>query len=110
MKIDALYSVDWTSYSGAVANTKTSRTFIVKLINDYLPVGKRVRLYKPYYEAQCPSCDTPEDDRDHVFHCQAADRELWRTELLKKLAKKWRDLSTDPDLKAVMVTGLECFL
>jgi hypothetical protein len=93
-----------------VANTKESRTFIIKLINDYLPVGKRVRLYKPYYEAQCPSCDAPEEDREHVFHCPAADRELWQTEFLKKLAKKCSNLSTAPALKSVLVTGLECIL
>jgi ribonuclease HI len=56
---DVFHSVDWTSFSSARANTKESRTFIIKLINNYLPVGKRVWLYKPYYEAQCPSCDTP---------------------------------------------------
>jgi hypothetical protein len=105
-----LVGINRTSFSGAVANTKESRTFIVKLIDDYLPVGKRVQLYKPYYEAQCPSCDTPKEDRDHVFRCQAADRELWCTEFLKKLAKKCTGLSTDPDLKSVMVTGLECIL
>jgi hypothetical protein len=69
-----------------------------------------VRLYKPYYEAQCPSCDTPVEDREHVFHCPAADRELWRIEFLKKLAKKCTDLSTAPALQSVLVTGLECIL
>jgi hypothetical protein len=39
---DVFHSVDWTSFSSAVANTKESRTFIIKLVNDYLPVGKRV--------------------------------------------------------------------
>jgi hypothetical protein len=76
----------------------------------YLPVGKRVRLYKPYYEAQCPSCDAPEEDRAHMFHCLAADRELWRKEFLKKLAKKCTDLCTDPALQSVMVKSLECIL
>jgi hypothetical protein len=107
---DVFHSVDWISFSSAMANTKESRTFIIKLINDYLPVGKRVRLYKPYYEAQCPSCDAPEEDREHVFHCPAADRERWRTEFLKKLAKKCTDLSTSPALKSVLVTSLECML
>jgi hypothetical protein len=74
--------------------------------------GGTVRLYEPYYEAQsCPSCDPPEEDCAHVFHCPAADRELWRTEFLKKLTtKKCTELSTDPALKSVMVTGLECIL
>jgi hypothetical protein len=64
---DVFHSVDWTSFSSAVANTKESRTFIIKLINDYLPVGKRVRLYKPYYEAHCPHPATPLKKIAHMF-------------------------------------------
>ncbi len=73
--------VDWEAFQSAVGNTRETRTFTIKLINDLLPTGKRVHLYKEYYDDRCPSCDSHQEDRDHLFQCQDAQRDQWRTQL-----------------------------
>jgi ribonuclease HI len=98
--------VDWEAFQSAVSNTRETRTFTIKLINDLLPTGKRVHLYKEYYDDRCPSCDSRQEDRDHLFQCQDAQRDQWRTQFVENMTKTMQGVDTSPDLKRLLTEGL----
>jgi hypothetical protein len=98
--------VDWEAFQSAVSNTRETRTFTIKLINDLLPTGKTVHLYKDYYDDRGPSCDSRQEDRDHLFQCQDAQRDQWRTQFVENMTKTMQGIDTSPDLKHLLTEGL----
>jgi hypothetical protein len=75
-----------------------------------IPTGKHVRLYKPYYEAQCLPATLRKKTAIMYFSARVMIvRNGEQCEFLKKLAKKCTDLGTAPNLQSVMLQGLECF-
>ena len=101
-----LQMVDWEAHGRAVSNTRETKTFITKLIYDLLPTGKRVYRYKKYYDHHCPSCEAEEEDRDHLWQCQCAKREQWRTQFLISLRHKCTSAETSPVLTSLLVGGI----
>jgi hypothetical protein len=90
--------VDWEALQSAVCNTRETRAFTIKLINDLLPTGKRVHLYKEYYDDCCPSCDSPQEDRDHLFQCQHVQLDQWRKQFIKNMTKMMQGIDMSLDL------------
>ncbi len=100
----------WEALQSAVSNTRETRTFTIKLIiNDHLlPTGKRVHLsYKEFYDDRCPSCDSHQEDRSHLFQCQHAQQDQWRKRFVENMTKTMQGiLDTSLDLKRLLTEGL----
>ena len=101
--------VDWAAYTSAVTSNTLDHKFIVKLVNDLLPTGKRVSRYKPYYDHRCPSCYADQEDRHHLFQCPHTSRDQWRSQFLLALRTKMKDLSTSPMLSRLLLDGIQSY-
>ena len=61
--------VDWTAHGTSVRTQYNRKHFIVKFVHNWLPLGKLISKYKPYYPAKCPSCSHVLEDRSHFLRC-----------------------------------------
>jgi hypothetical protein len=67
-------------------------------------------LYEEDYDDGCPSCDSHQEDRDHIFQCQHAQRDQWRTQFVENITKTLQGIDTSPDLKRLPTQGLTSYL
>jgi hypothetical protein len=70
------------SYASAIRSLDANKhKFVVKLCNNWLPVGQRLTKYGNTYD-HCPLCQKYESC-DHVFNCKSRDK--WRKSFLSLL-------------------------
>jgi hypothetical protein len=94
-------SIVWEAYASAIRSLDANmHKFIVKLCNNWLPVGQRLIKYGNTYD-HCSLCRQHES-YDHVFCCQS--RNKWRDCFLAHSTKKW--LTAD-DIRQEIVRGLQ---
>jgi hypothetical protein len=85
----------------------TSRTFLVKFLHKWLPVGKQVHRYNPSIcPSHCLSCQIPVDDLDHTFSYPDLQRRGWQSKLRTALIKLSDQSSTTPVLAIIILEGL----
>jgi hypothetical protein len=103
-----LSNIDWESHSHAIRSVPIpNRTFLIKFLHRWLPVGKRVHQYKPsIYPSHCPSCLFPTEDFNHTFRCPSPQRRRWQINLHHDLFKLFQSSNTDPVLANIMIDGL----
>ena len=56
--------------------------FVTKFVHDLLPTGRRVHLYKTYYDHRCPSCFADQEDHRHLLLCDDPERKKLKGNLL----------------------------
>jgi hypothetical protein len=103
-----LSNIDWKSHSHAIRSVPIpNRTFLIKFLHRWLPVGKRVHQYNPsIYPSHCPSCLLPIEDFDHTFRCPSPLRRRWQINLRHDLFKLFQRPNTDPVLPNIVIDGL----
>jgi hypothetical protein len=76
IRAEELSNIDWESHSKAIRSVKIpNRSFVIKFLHRWLPVGKRVHQYSPsIYPDHCPSCIFPIEDFDCTFRCPRPQR------------------------------------
>jgi hypothetical protein len=86
---EALSNIDWESNSQAIRSVPIpNRTFLIKFLHRWLPVGKRVHQYIPsIYPSHCLSGVFPIEDFDHTFRCPSPQRRRWQINLHNDLFK-----------------------
>jgi hypothetical protein len=108
---DIISQIDWDSHAHAIRTFHiTSRTFLVKFLDKWLPVGKQVNRHNPsIYPSQCPSCQIPVEDFDHTFRCPDPQRRGWqsklRTALIKLLDHQTQIQCSPPSFSKVFIIG-----
>ena len=50
----------------AMQRLQKRRVALIKHVNNYTPVGRRVNRYDPKYPASCPTCQAPEETAEHL--------------------------------------------
>jgi hypothetical protein len=102
--------VDWQSHGRALKRLEKHRKTLVQFLHDWTPVGKTVNRYGIQYLASYPSCHTPVEDRDHLWHCPAASRSTWRRKCYSALLKTLNDLDTAPAIQELLLVALKTLL
>jgi hypothetical protein len=104
-------SIDWGFFLGtAIRNASEMKTFVTKLHHDLLPTGHRVHRYQAYYEKSCPSCNHEDEDQVHLFQCQDARREEWRTQFVNSIRTKCRSMRVALSITKLLIQGIESIL
>jgi hypothetical protein len=105
---EAISKIDWESHSQAIrAVPIPNRTFLIKFLLRWLPVGKLVHQYNPsIYPGHCPSCLFPIEDFDHTFRCPSLQRRRWQINLRNDLFRLIQRSNTDPVLANIVIDGL----
>ena len=101
-------SIDWDAHRGALNHSRDRRTFTLKLIHRWLPIGRRVTWYDKKYDPSCFACGRPEEDQDHWLLCMAGtDGIQWRIKLLTNTRTFLAGYMTDSDFAEYILTVLD---
>jgi hypothetical protein len=96
--------IDWATHGICVRKQFKLKRFFVKLLHDWLPVGKQVARYDQDLSAKCPSCPHESEDRDHFLRCPS--RRLWQEEMLKELRQYCTNNPTREALKDILLESI----
>jgi hypothetical protein len=102
--------IDWTAHEKAIHRYLHRRVHLTKLIHDILPTNDNVGTWKENRTEKCPSCSHPVEDRDHVLRCPHPARQEWRRKFILSIRKTCDRLQTRPNLRDILITGLEAWL
>jgi Reverse transcriptase (RNA-dependent DNA polymerase) len=92
--------IDWEAQGKAIASVQHSRqVWIVKHAVGMCGVGKWMKRWKQRESAECPRCQHPEEDEEHVWKCQNTEaKNVWKKSIEK--LREWMTLKkTDPELR-----------
>jgi hypothetical protein len=91
--------IDWEAQGKAIAGVQhTRQVWIVKHAVGMCGVGKWMKRWKQQESAECPRCQHPEEDEEHVWKCQNQEaKEIWKKSI-EKLREWMVKRKTDPDL------------
>ena len=64
-------SINWIAHGRSAQCFYHQKQFIVKLINEWLPLGRLTSKYKQHHLSTCPSCPHDVEDADHFLRCPA---------------------------------------
>ena len=64
-------SINWIAQSRSVRCFYHKKQFIVKLIHEWLPLGRLTSKYKQHHLSTCPLCPHDVEDADHFLQCPA---------------------------------------
>ena len=103
-------SIDWEAHRLALNRLNKHHVTLVKHLNNVTPVGRFVHRYNIKYPKDCPSCNTPEETRKHLYRCPAPSREAWRRDCKTNLRKLMQELDTHPELMDLLLEGLHAVL
>ena len=102
-------SIDWETFAMAYKPFARTRTFFSKNGWKQLPTGCRLHRWSPAYDHRCPSCNQDSESDDHVYQCIHIHRQQWRRDLSLSIQNTFGSF-LDPDLLAIITTGLNAFL
>ena len=110
LSMEAASQIDWDGHIRAVDSfRKQKSTFIIKFLCKWLPVGKKTHQYdSTSYSCQCPSCDCPVEDFDHVFRCPK--RKICQHSLRQAILKLHEKRDINPVLIDLLAEGLHHWL
>jgi hypothetical protein len=77
----------------------------VKLVHDILPTNDNLSKRERNRTPECPSCNHPSEDRDHIIRCNS--REAMHISSLVSIRKRCEKLDTRPYLMEILLDGLE---
>ncbi|KAL7565834.1 hypothetical protein ACA910_007394 [Epithemia clementina (nom. ined.)] len=100
-------TIDWVSHGRALRGVYQHRSFVIKFVHNWLPLGAHVSRYKPYYPASCPVCSHPVEDRLHFLQCSMP---KWLGPLLNRLRSYQATHPTHPFLFDILCTGLRSWV
>ena len=60
-------SINWIAHSHSVCHFYHKKQFIVKLVHEWLPLGRLTSKYKQHHMSKCPSCSHEVEDGDHFL-------------------------------------------
>lgn len=99
--------VDWVSHALAVKKGQHHKHFIIKMIHDWLPIGKLVARYKTCISKECPSCLCCEETRHHFFCCAARQ---WKSRFYPALTQHLSTNGTSPVLADILQAAIRSVL
>ena len=100
--------IHWDCHGRALKRLEKHSTTLIKYLNNITPVGTMAHKYDKKYPLDCPSCNFPEEDMDHLLHCpkRKAQREIWFQAILKYT----QDKPTAPPLQDMLLNALRALL
>jgi ribonuclease HI/predicted RNA-binding Zn-ribbon protein involved in translation (DUF1610 family) len=98
--------IAWEPHRRAINRHSTSKTTMVKFLNDLVPVGKVVNRYDKKYPAQCPSCDEAMETQEHLHQCPNQVRQQWREEFKDKMRRKMETYKTSKNIITLWIEGM----
>jgi hypothetical protein len=82
------------------------RRWVTKLSSGYCGVNKWMFRWKQRDSAECPRCQDPHEDVQHMWLCQGKDSPQHWVNALQALAIELRRLQTDPVLATIIINRL----
>ena len=62
-------SINWVTHGCSVRCFCHKKQFIVKLVHDWLPLGRLTSKYRKHHLSTCPICSHEIEDSDHFLCC-----------------------------------------
>lgn len=105
---NVITSIDWTMYQQIIKTYKDRWTTIVKHLHAISPTGHIAHRNNPYLPHECPLCNHPHEDNNHIITCAHPSRAQWRHQTLTKIIQ-YSEGSVDPHLVDILREGLSRF-
>lgn len=102
-------TVDWEAHGNALQRGIHKRVRLTKLVHDLLPTNHVVCRFIEDRTARCPTCQHPDEDRDHMLRCSHPANKRWRKDCLISLRKTMDTLITRPYLQTIFMDGLSAW-
>ena len=102
-------TIDWSLFSSLCLQESPRRTFLLKWVHHYLPVGVVIHRRSPAASPFCPACGSVED-RTHFLTCTHPSRLPHKQHFITQLRSCLATVHTDPTLKAILLEGVNSFL
>ena len=101
-------SINWEAHGKAYKKRSlNSRIRLLKLLHDWLPIGKMRQRINPEEPCSCPSCDAEVETKHHLFCCPCPKREQRRRDAIAAISEFLDKKCTVSDLKPVLLQGLQ---
>ena len=101
-------SIKWIAHSRSVHRFYHKKQFIVKLVHEWLLLGRLTSKYKQHHMSKCPSCSHEIKNGDHFLQCPVGPQ--WKPEMLRALCNYFDQTPTGPFLGNLLITGLSKWL
>ena len=98
--------INWEAHAQAMIRSTKKRTHLVKMVHDILPTHGLANKFDNG-NRPCPTCQSINEDRDHIFRCEHPTRSAWRQDFLNKLETFLSEKDTSPDLILLLMAALE---
>ena len=102
-------SINWEAHGGSLKKRSQHQVHFIKLVHEILPTGKR-QFRTDYIRSLCPACKSASEDWQHILLCKELSRDTWRSDMVKTLEKKCKELNTRPLLQRVLLAGITGWL
>jgi hypothetical protein len=100
--------IDWSNFAIVYQSFPRQRTFFSKLGWKKPPVAARLHKRTPCYDHRCPTCNTDNEDDDHLYQYEHTTRSSWRTLLFETIGAKFHVI-LDPNILAIIRIGLRAY-
>jgi hypothetical protein len=101
--------IDWEVLKMAnKAVTRARRTWVTKNSSGFCSVGVMAKRMGLRSTDECPRCREPETV-EHVWTCKAKESTMLWNKCMEDLQTYMEELQTDPEIRAKILEGLECW-
>ena len=101
-------SINWVAHGCSVRRFYHKKQFIVKFVDEWLPLGRLTSKYKQHHLSTCPTCSHDIEDGDHFLCC--AEHPQWKSDMFHTLQNYFDQTPTRPFLSDLLITGLTKWL
>ena len=102
--------IEWQTHGQVYRALQAHATTLTKFLYAILPVGKRVHRYDPIYPHECPTCDAPYEDEDHLYRCPHQSRRQWLIHFSTSIRYFGEKLNSRPGLPELIVDGITSWI
>ena len=103
---ETFQDIDWETHRRALRKLQKHKVTLIKHVNNYSPVGALISRYDPKYTAECPTCETVVETRQHLYQCHAQRRLEWREQFYRDLQSQAEKSNTSEDLRELLISGI----
>jgi hypothetical protein len=98
-------SIWWLTHEKAIlSKSPEQRLFIQKFIHNKLPTNKRQKLYYPYKNDICSSCNTHKESQEHILQCTACpNRNIIQSKYIIQLRHNLDKYKIHPSINNIII-------
>jgi len=100
--------INWESVGWAMQEVPVNRhCWVSKYVSGHFVTGKNMCQWKFQTSVQCPQCQEPQEDKNHILTCPATEaQDLWNKSL--KALEQWlKDKGTDIQILEYLMQYLQ---